>query len=140
MAKQEGEKKEGVTVKEIENFGKKYRFQIFFCLSFILASFFSFIFYGVGWSIYLAGLGAIVAIWIPTKIGRAAHATLRFCFKQEKVTRIIIACVGIIVSIFLAPLIFLCIGLMAGRGFHRHGLESMENLPENKNDHHSDHH
>ncbi len=134
MAKQEGEKKEGVTVKEIENFSKKYRFQIFFCIAFVLASFFSFVFFGPAWSIYLAGLGAVVAIWIPQKIGKAVHGTFRFCLKQEKITRIVIACAGVVISIFLPPIIFLCIGLMAGRGFHRHGVESVEQLPQNNND------
>lgn len=120
MAKQEGDKKEGVTVKELENFGKRYSFQIFFCLAFILASFFSFVFWGAAWSVYLAGLGGVVAIWIPAHVNRIIQSTFRFCYKQEKVTRIIIGCAGIIVSIFLAPLIFLSIGLMAGKCAHRH--------------------
>lgn len=130
MAKQEGEKKEGISVKEIENFGKKYRFQIFFCIAFILASFFSSLFFGVEWSIYLAGLGAVVGIWIPKQIGKIAFATFRFCLKQEKITRIIIGCVGIIISIFLPLLIFLCIGLMSGRSFHTHGVETIQRFPE----------
>lgn len=139
MAKQDGQKKDGVTVKEIENFSKKYRFQIFFCIAFILASFFSFVFFGPAWCIYLTGLGAVVSIWIPKHIGRAAHATFRFCLKQEKVTRIVIGCAGVVISVFLPPLIFLCIGLMAGRSFHRHGSESIVQFHPHDSEDHQNH-
>ena len=120
MAKTGDEKKEGVTVQQIENFGKNHRIEIFFCIVFILSSFFSFLFYGPGWSIYAAGLGGVVAVWIPKLIGRASHGVFHFCASQQKVTRIVIAVVGFVLSIFLPPLIFLCIGLMAGKSLHRH--------------------
>lgn len=124
MAKMDEEKKDGVSVQQIENFGKRYHVEIFFTIVFILASFFSFLFYGPGWSIYAAGIGGVIGVWIPKHIGRIAHGTFRFCNKQQKVTVIIIAVVGIILSIFLPPLIFLSIGLIAGRSFHRHAAES----------------
>lgn len=126
MAKPGDEKKEGVTVQQLESFGKNHRIEIFFCIVFILASFFSFAFYGAGWSIYAAGIGGVVSVWIPKVIGRIAHGAFRFCISQQKVTRIVIAVVACILSIFLAPLVFLCIGLMAGRSFHRHAMESMK--------------
>ncbi len=124
MAMHDGEKKDGVTVKEIENFGKSHRFQIFFCVAFILASFFSFVFFGAAWSIYLAGLGAVVGVWLPKQIGKLIHSVFHFCLKQERVTRYVIAGVGLIVSVFLPLLIFLCIGLIAGRSIHMHTNDS----------------
>ena len=126
MAKAGNDKKEGVTVQQIENFGKKHRTEIFFCIVFILSSFFSFLFYGPGWSIYAAGLGGVVATWIPKHIGRMIHAAFHFCITKQRTTRIIIGVIGIILSIFVPPLIFLCIGLMAGRGFNRHAIDCMK--------------
>jgi hypothetical protein len=126
MAKQSDEKKEGITVEQLENFGKSHRIEIFFCIIFILSSICSFFLFGPGWSIYAAGLGGIIAVWMPRHVGSLALATFHFCVAQHKVTKIVIAVFGLIVAIFLPPLVFLCIGAMAGRGFHRHAAESLK--------------
>jgi uncharacterized membrane protein YjjP (DUF1212 family) len=110
--------KEGIKIQELEKFTKKYRFEVFFCLAFILASFFSFIFFGAAWSIYLTGLGGILGMWLPTRIEKFGHFTLQFIFKQEKITQIVLAVVGLIFSIFLPPLIFFFLGLMGGKDIH----------------------
>lgn len=136
MAKSGDEKKEGVTVQQIENFGKHHRIEIFFTIVFILSSFFSFLFYGPGWSIYAAGIGAIVAVWIPKYICRIAHGAFHFCATQQKITRIVIGVAGFILSIFLPPLIFFCIGLMAGRSFHRKAIGCHKEKCEDNNDSH----
>lgn len=126
MAKTGDGKPDGVTVQQIENFSKKHRIEIFFCIVFILSSFFSFVFYGPGWSVYAAGLGGAVAIWIPKFIGKGSLAAMHFCLKQNRITRIVIGVIGVVFSIFLPPLVFLCIGLIAGRNFHRQAIESMK--------------
>jgi len=122
----EQEKKEGVSVQEIENFGKKYRFELAFLVYFVLATFFTFAFWGATWSIYLCGIGGVIGIWLPEKVATVARATFRFVFKQEKITQIILAIVGVIISIFLAPLIFLSIGLMGGMGMFNQGYKGVE--------------
>ena len=111
--------KEGVSVQDLENFSKKYRFEIFFLLYFILATFFSFIIFSAGWSIYLGGLGAVLGVWLPEKVEKLSRGLFHFVFKQEKMTQIVLAVVGIIVSIFLPPLIFLCVGLLGGMGVYQ---------------------
>ncbi len=108
--------KEGVSVQELENFGKKYRFEIFFVLFFVLATLFSFILYSASWSIYLAALGGILGVFLTAKVTKMFHSCAKFVFKQEKMTQIILGVVGIIVSIFVAPLIFLALGLLGGKG------------------------
>lgn len=128
--------KDGVSVQEIENFGKRFHVEIFFTIVFILACFFSF-FYMKSLSIYGAGIGAIVGIWFPKQITMAVHKIFHFSHKQHKATLIMIAVVGIILSIFLPSLIFLCIGLMAGRSFHRHATDECCHKDGKKN--HSDH-
>ena len=110
--------KEGVSVQELENFGKKYRFEIFFVLYFLLATLLTFLFFGATWSVFLAGVGGIIGIWLPNKIEKAAQAAFRFVFKQEKATKIILAVVGVIVSFFLPPLVFFFMGLMGGTGMY----------------------
>lgn len=111
------EKKDGVTVEQLEHFGKKHHVELFFSIIFILASIFSMLFYGPGWSIYAAGIGGIVAVWIPKAIEKAYLATFKFCSTQQKATCIVVAVAGLILSIFVPPLIFLFIGMMAGKGF-----------------------
>ena len=113
--------KEGVSVQELENFGKKYHFQIFFAVYFLLATLLTFIFFGAAWSIFLAGVGGILGIWLPTKVEKAAKGAFHFVYKQEKATKLVLAIVGVIISFFLPPLIFFFLGLFGGAGIHKSG-------------------
>lgn len=117
---QNQEKKEGMSVQELENFGRKYRFEIFFLVYFILATFFTFVFFGAAWSIYLAGIGGVLGIWLPAKVEKAAQGSFHFVLKQEKMTQIILAVVGVVVAFFLPPLVFFLLGLMGGMGCSQH--------------------
>jgi len=110
--------KKGVSVQEIENFGKKYRFEIFFIIYFLIATLLNFMFFGTAWSVFAAGLGGIFGVWLPNKIERISRASFHFIFKQEKVTKIIIASAGLIVSFFIPPLVFFVMGLMGGTALY----------------------
>ena len=110
--------KEGVSVKEIEAFAKKHRFEVFFCLAFIFACFFSFVFFGPGWSIFLAGIGGILGVIMPARIELLTKKISQFIFKQEKTTQIVLGVVGLVVSIILPPIIFLLLGLHGGKSMH----------------------
>lgn len=111
-------KSEGMSVSELENFGKKYRFEIFFFVYFVLATVFNSVFFSMAWNIYLAGIGAVLGIWFPSKVECASKGAFGFIYKQERATQIVLACVGILIAFFLPPIIFLGIGLMAGAGTH----------------------
>lgn len=113
-----GNKPEGISVSEIENFGKKHRFEIFFFIYFVLATLFSPVFFSMMWSVYLAGIGAVLGIWFPSKVDSASRGSFAFIFKQEKATQIVLASAGVLVSFFLAPLIFFTLGLMGGMSIH----------------------
>ena len=110
--------KEGVSVKEIEAFAKKHRFEVFFCLAFIFACFFSFVFFGPGWSIFLAGIGGILGVIMPARIELLTKKISHFIFKQEKTTQIVLGVVGLVISIILPPIIFLLLGLHGGKSMH----------------------
>lgn len=112
---------EGMSVQELENFGKKYRFEIFFVLYFILATISSFlnIIFSQGWSISLGALGGILGIWLPNKIEGGGRSCFGFIFKQEKATKIILGVGGLILSFIIAPIIFFVLGLMGGSGIFR---------------------
>ena len=110
----EENKKDGMTVHEIESVAKKYRFELVFCLSFLLAGIFAYIFNVMGWSILLATIGGIIGICLPKHIDSWMGTCLGFVFKQEKVTQIVIGVVLLIISIFLSPIIFLLMGVMGG--------------------------
>ncbi|MDN3504461.1 MAG: hypothetical protein P0S95_02660 [Rhabdochlamydiaceae bacterium] len=121
MAK-ETEDKQGFTVQEIENMAKKYRFEAFFCVSFVLAAIFSWLFTMWGWSIFLCALGGIVGMLIPLQIDKGMGWVLSFTCKQEKITQIIIGVVLLVISIVLCPVIFIILGLMGGKSLHKDSL------------------
>lgn len=121
--------KEGVSVKELEDFAKKHRFEVFFCLSFVLAVFFSFVFFGPGWGVVFGGIGGILGVVFPMKVGVFAGKIFAFIFKQERTTQIVLGVVSLIVSIFLPPLVFLLLGLHGGRSMHNRATEAYTDLP-----------
>lgn len=108
--------KEGVSVQELENFGKKYRCQIFLVLYFLLATLFTFIFFGAAWSVFLTGIGGILGVFVPDKIQTIKKATSQFLSKQENTTKLVLGVVGVIFALFLPPLIFFFIGLFSSLG------------------------
>lgn len=111
-------KKSGVSVKEIEAFAKKHRFEVFFCLAFIFACFFSFVFFGPGWSIFMAGIGGILGVIMPARIEILTKKISHFIFKQEQTTQIILGVVALVLSIIIPPAIFLLLGLHGGKSMH----------------------
>ena len=111
--------KEGVSVQELEKFGKKYRFEIFFFLYFLIAMLLTFAFFGAKWSIFLAGLGGILGMILPNKVEKGATWAFHFVHKQEKVTKLVLGIVGIIISFFLPPCIFFLLGLFGGNSIHK---------------------
>jgi len=115
--------KGGFTVHEIEHMVKKYRFEVFFCGSFLLAGLFSMIFENLmGYSILLTVVGAIVGALMAGRIEHLMNTILEFICKQEKITRIIIGVVLLILSIVVSPVIFAMIGLAGGQSLHHHTL------------------
>jgi hypothetical protein len=120
----ENKSKEGISVKELEGFAKKYRFEVFFCLLFVFTCFFSFVFFGAGWAVILGSIGGIIGTLIPVKIESFVKSMFRFVFKQETTTQLILGAVALIVAIFLPPLIFLLMGLNAGKHMHQLAMES----------------
>lgn len=106
--------KDGVSVKEIENFAKNNRFKLFLCLSFLLACFFSFVFFAA-WSIILTAVGGIVGVLMSSKVESFTSKAHAFCEKQETTTQLILGCVALILSIFLPPLTFFTLGISGGK-------------------------
>ncbi|MCP5505568.1 MAG: hypothetical protein H7A38_01630 [Chlamydiales bacterium] len=111
--------KEGVSVQELENFGRKYTTEIFLVLYFVLAALLAKFFFGPMWSIFLAGIGGILGVLLPMKVEKAIRGVFQFVNKQEKITRLILGIVGLIVAFFLPPLIFFFVGLIGGSGIHK---------------------
>ena len=114
MADQDEEKKDGMTVQEIENMAKKYRFELVFCLAFVLAAVFSYLFNIMGWCIFLASIGGIVGVCLPNHIDSWMGSAFGFLFKQETVTQIVVGVVLIVLSIVISPVIYVLLGLLGG--------------------------
>ncbi len=110
--------KEGMSVKEMEALAKKHKFEVFFCLSFILACFFSFVMFGTGWAIILAAVGGILGVLMPGKVEFIAKKIYHFIFKQEDTLQLILGIVGLGISVFIPPAIFLVLGAHGGKSIY----------------------
>lgn len=116
-------KKEGVSVKEIEEYAKKHRYQVVFILAFVLACFFSFFFFGTGWGIILAAIGGIVGVLLPKKMDMISDKIFGFIRKQEQVTQIILGVVLLIISVLLPFVTFLLLGVYGGMKMYEQSKE-----------------
>ena len=116
----DGKLKDGVSVKEIEGFAKKHRFEVFFCLMFVLACFFSFVFFGTGWSVVFGVIGGIIGSIFPSRVERFAKWLFGFIAKQEKVTQMVLGGVILIIAVFLPFVIFFLMGLHGGKDMQEH--------------------
>jgi hypothetical protein len=117
--KKDSEQIEGVSVKEIEGFVKRYMTESFLVLSIIIAtisSIFSF-FTGPSWSVLFLGMGAVVSIIFPEKLFALINKALCFLKKQEKASQIIIGIVRLVIAIFIPFITFAELGLLSGVGF-----------------------
>ena len=112
-------KKDGVTVKQIEEFAKKYRLSIVLSVGFVLAFFFSFLFFGPGWGILFASIGGVLGSIFPMIVEQTTEKSFQFIAKQEMITQIIFAVVFILISIFLPFLIYFVAGLHGGRSLYQ---------------------
>jgi membrane associated rhomboid family serine protease len=110
-------------VKEIEAFARKHRFEVVFCLSFIFACFFSFVFFGAGAAVLFGAIGGILGVLFPSKIEHFGRTIFNFVFKQEQTTQIVLAVVWVVLSIFLPPLVFLFLGLHGGKSIQHMAME-----------------
>ena len=112
--------KEGVSVEEIEKFARKYTNEMFLILSLIIAtvsSVFGF-FTGPSWSLFFAGLLAIVGIALPDQVGMVLNKLSKLQMQSEKSATIIIGIVRLVLSIFIPFVLFAELGLLAGHAFH----------------------
>ncbi len=116
-------KKDSVSVKEVEEFTKKYKLEVFFCLSFILACFFSFVFFGTGWCVVLASLGGILGVVVAARVELFFKKSFHFVFKQEKLTQLVLAIAWLVLSMFVPPLVFLKLGLYGGKSLYHMAME-----------------
>lgn len=120
MAKQDHEKKEGLSVQEIENFGKHYRLEIFFSGLFFVSSICSFLIFSPAWSIYALGLGGILGAVLGKHVSKLMLGVFNFAQTQQKPTKIAIAAVAFVMAILVPPVCFLGFGLLAGKNCIRY--------------------
>lgn len=116
----EEKRKEGYSVKEIQNFTMRYKFEVFYCLLFIIASLFTF----VWWcriSVFLAAIGGVLGVLLPFEVERILRKMSSFVLKQEAITQLVIGVVCLVLAVFLPFLVFLLLGLNGGMAMaHRY--------------------
>lgn len=110
----EQKSKSGVSVKEIESFTKKHRFEVFLSLSLVLSCFFSFVFFD-GWMPVAGAAGGILGAVFPDKTADLLGRFGRFFQKQEELTQLILGIAGLVLSIFIPILTFFILGAAGGK-------------------------
>jgi hypothetical protein len=117
--------KEGMSVKEIEEFAKRYRFEVFFCLMFVLACIFGIAgYFRMGWNIFFGMAGGILGVIFPNKVEHLIKVIFKFVFDQDKIVQIVLGVVGLLIAIFFPFLIFLKVGAIAGRTMHQMAMDA----------------
>ena len=121
----ENKLKQCVSVKEIEDFAKKHRYEVFFCLLLVFACIFGVIgHFKAGWSIILAGVGGILGFIFPAKIEDFLKKAFGFALKQDLSIQIVIGIASLIIAIFLPFVIFFVVGCFGGHGMYRTAMDS----------------
>jgi hypothetical protein len=126
--------KEGVSVKEIEDFTRQHTVEVFTVLAIIVATVTSCwdFFTGPKMAVFFLALGTIVSILFPVIIERSLKQLYNFAFKQEKSTQLILCTVELVIALFVPFLLFALLGLLAGSSYHyyiRHAQITSENKP-----------
>jgi len=122
------EKKDGMSVKELEDFAKKHRLEVFFCLLFLLSCVFGvwgFVF-KCGWNILGLTVGAILSILMPAKIDGMLKKMMSFAFKQDTTIQLVFGIVSLVLAIFLPIVIFLLVGMYGGKSLYMQAMESSQ--------------
>jgi len=131
--------KEGVSVKEIEEFTRQHMMEVFSVAAVIIATITScwdFFLSGPKITLFFTALGMIVSILFPVPVERWLKQLYNFSFKQEKSTQMILGAVKIVVAIFIPFILFAVLGLLAGSSYHyytRHAQIMNANKPANPN-------
>jgi uncharacterized membrane protein len=116
---EENKSKDSVSVKEIEAFAKKHRYEMFFCLLFLLSCVFSmFGFFSSNWSIFCITIGSIIGTVFPTQIQQIHKKIGSVIFKQEPIVQKVVGTVWIIFSVFIPFLVYLVLGVFAGKSLY----------------------
>jgi hypothetical protein len=127
--------KEGVSVKEIEEFARQHTMEVFSILAIIIATVTSCWDYFLGGpriTLFFAALGVIISILFPVPVERWLKQLYTFSLKQEKSTQLILGAVKLVAAIFIPFIIFAVVGLLAGSSYHyyiRHAQIMNENKP-----------
>jgi hypothetical protein len=118
--------KEGMSVKEIEEFAKKHRYEVYFCLLFLFACIFGLagLYLKGSWCIVFAMAGSILGVIFPMKVESFSKKVFSFLFKQDKTILIILGVVGLVFAILIPFIVFLFVGLFGGRTMHQMAMDS----------------
>ncbi|MGR3973852.1 MAG: hypothetical protein QRY72_04730 [Candidatus Rhabdochlamydia sp.] len=113
-------KEDVVSMKEVEQFVKKYWIQLFFSFLF----FFTFLFSVAGafrpaLSLFFLAIGGITSLLIPDLIDRGVKGMLMLILKQERVIQVILAGVLLIIACTLPFLVVMVVGLLSALLIHQ---------------------
>ena len=112
--------KEGVSVQEVEDFARKYTTEVFSVIAIIIGSISSMydFFTGPKFTIVFIAIGVILGIFFPAPVEKGLKQFYSFCYKQEKMTQMILGFVKIVVGLFIPFVLFGFMGLLAGTSYH----------------------
>ena len=109
--------KQGVSVQEVEDFARKYTWEVFtvvVIVAALLSGLFNWFLGGPGLCLLLLAVGAILGTLAPVPVEHILKRCSHFIRKQERITQIVLGVVQVVVAIFVPCVVFGVMGLMAG--------------------------
>lgn len=109
------EKKEGVSIREIEEFAKQHRSKLLLTVVFAMAALFGL--WGAfkpGWCVMLGMGAAILGYLAPLQTMNALRKVFQFVIKQENAVRFTLCAIIVLLACFVPFSIFVLVGSLGG--------------------------
>lgn len=116
--------KEGMSVKELEDYAKKHRYEVFFCLLLVVSGIATLFKMWPRWSVLFAAAGGVIAILLSSKVEMLMKKAFSFVFERDKTIQIVFGLFALVIGIFLPPIIFLMVGLFGGRAMNQMAMQA----------------
>lgn len=109
------------SLSEMERFTRKHITETLTVVAILVGAFSAWTHFfvgGLGMSLFIAGLCAIMGIFFPSQCDRVIKKIYSWSYKERKVSEMIVGGIKIAIALFLPFIYFGFFGLLAGMSYH----------------------